>query len=449
MDGEKGNSIRKLIGKLSGQPELYVRKNNFTFGRTLGAGSFGLVRYARDNTTGEDVAIKIIIKKALKGNAQLVIDELELLQELHHPHIVGFRDWFESRDKFYIVTQLATGGELFDRIVQQGRFTEHDALVVILQMLEAISYLHNNNIVHRDVKPENVLYLDESQDSNIVLADFGIAKKLQGPDDKLTSSAGSFGYAAPEVVQGLEHGKPCDIWSLGVVTYTILCGYSPFRAEEVSDFIAEVRHNNAVIFHAEYWKDVSKDARRFIIKSLQYDPNQRATAKELLEDPWLVHVAEAHKETDLLPNLKQNFSGKLKFRQVIEMVKLANRIKKLRALQDHEDDDPHEINLFDENGVVAESDLPSGEVDSKLVDTITVNKYGVKSPLLSWGKFSSALHDLSSKNGSKLSITGANKFENKNGAASSAFQQLVKAATENKERVKDFDTATDDKPQLK
>lgn len=447
MEAEKGNSIRKLIGKLSGQPELYVRKNNFTFGKTLGAGSFGLVRYARDNNTGENVAIKIIIKKALKGNAQLVIDELELLQELHHPHIVGFRDWFESRDKFYIVTQLATGGELFDRIVQQGRFTEHDALIVILQMLEAISYLHDNNIVHRDVKPENVLYLDELQDSNIVLADFGIAKRLQGPDDKLTSSAGSFGYAAPEVVQGLEHGKPCDIWSLGVVTYTILCGYSPFRAEDVSDFIAEVRHNNAVIFHAEYWKDVSKDARRFIIKALQYDPNQRATAKQLLEDPWLVHVAMAHKDTDLLPNLKQNFSGKLKFRQVIEMVKLANRIKKLRALQDHEDDDPHEINLFDENGVVSASDFPSVDEDSKLVDTSTINKYGVKSPLLSWGKFSSALHDLSSRNGSKSSISTTKKPDNKGGAATSAFQQLVKAATENKERVKDFGEEDDDKTQ--
>lgn len=438
METEK-SSIRKLLGKLSGQPESYLRKANFTFGRTLGAGSFGLVRYARDNTTGEDVAIKIILKKALKGNAQLVIDELELLQELHHPHIVGFRDWFESRDKFYIVTQLATGGELFDRIVQQGRFTEHDAAIVILQMLEAIAYLHKNNIVHRDIKPENVLYLSPLADSNIVLADFGIAKRLEGPDDKLTSSAGSFGYAAPEVVQGLEHGKSCDIWSLGVVTYTILCGYSPFRAEDVVDFIAEVRNNNAVVFHAEYWKDVSKDARRFIIKALQYKPENRATADELLGDPWLVHVAASHKDTDLLPNLKQHFNGKLKFRQVIEMVKLSNRIKKLRALQSHEDDDPHEINLFDENGVVADADIPAEETDSHSVDTSTVNKYGVKSPLTSWGKFSSALHDLSSKNASKSSFTQTKKP----GAATSAFQQLVKTATENKERVMSYDTNSD------
>lgn len=439
METEK-TSIRKLLGKLSGQPDSYLRKGNYTFGRTLGAGSFGLVRYARDNSTGEDVAVKIIIKKALKGNAQLVIDELQLLQELHHPHIVGFRDWFESRDKFYIVTQLATGGELFDRIVQQGRFTEHDASVVILQILEAILYLHKHNIVHRDVKPENVLYLNELQDSNVVLADFGIAKRLQGPDDKLTSSAGSFGYAAPEVVQGLEHGKPCDIWSLGVVTYTILCGYSPFRAEDVTDFIAEVRNNNAVVFHAEYWKDVSKDARRFIIKALQFDPEKRSTADELLNDSWLVHVAATHKEADLLPNLKEHFNGKLKFRQVIEMVKLSNRIKKLRALQSHEDDDPHEIDLFGENGVISDSDLPADEGDSKSVDTSTINKYGVKSPLLSWGKFSSALHDLAARDGSKSSVSSLTNLDAKpKGSATSAFQQLVKAATENKDRVIQYD----------
>lgn len=263
--------FKKLINKISGQPESYSRKSKYTFGKTLGAGSFGIVRYARDNETGEDVAVKIILKKALKSkeHEQFIVDELSLLQELKHPHIVGFRDWFESKDKFYLVTQLATGGELFDRIVQQGRFTEHDASIVVTQMLEAIKYLHDRNIVHRDIKPENVLYLTEKPDSAIVLADFGIAKKLQDPKEKLMSSAGSFGYAAPEVITGTGHGKPCDIWSLGVVTYTILCGYSPFRSENVQDFIAEVRHNDAVVFHADYWRTVSKDARRFIIKALR------------------------------------------------------------------------------------------------------------------------------------------------------------------------------------
>ncbi|KAL6014774.1 Calmodulin-dependent protein kinase cmk2 [Candidozyma auris] len=385
-----------------------------------------------DNETGEDVAVKIILKKALKSkeHEQFIVDELSLLQELKHPHIVGFRDWFESKDKFYLVTQLATGGELFDRIVQQGRFTEHDASIVVTQMLEAIKYLHDRNIVHRDIKPENVLYLTEKPDSAIVLADFGIAKKLQDPKEKLMSSAGSFGYAAPEVITGTGHGKPCDIWSLGVVTYTILCGYSPFRSENVQDFIAEVRHNDAVVFHADYWRTVSKDARRFIIKALQYDPERRATADQLLNDPWLVSIAKKHSDADLLPNLKQNFDARGKFRQAIEVVKLANPIA------NEEDDDPNEINLFgDEGSVVSDSDLPDTNKDSDS-QTEVKTKGGA---LFNWKKINESLADAENESTASLSSKSSHrKSADKSSLTSSAFVQLVQAATENKERVSEF-----------
>lgn len=437
---EESGSFKKLINKLSGQPTSYVRKANYTFGRTLGAGSFGIVRYARDANTGEDVAVKIILKKALKGNEGFVIDELNLLQQLNHPHIVGFRDWFESRDKFYIVTQLATGGELFDRIVQEGRFTEHDASLVIMEVLEALDYLHDQDIVHRDIKPENVLYLTEEANSNIVLADFGIAKKLQLPNGKLHSSAGSFGYAAPEVILGTGHGKPCDIWSLGVVTYTILCGYSPFRLENVQDFIAEVRHNNAVIFHADYWKDVSKDARRFIIKALQFNPANRATAKELLADPWLVSIAAEHKDADLLPNLKQNFNAKVKFRQAIEMVKLSNKIKKLKEIQGTDDDDPLEIDLFGDDGVILDLKIPTPDLSVSNVSTSTDNKYNVKLLLSSWKKFGNSLDEISDKDGSNALLLNVRApVEGKKKLATSAFQQLVNTVKENKDRVKEYE----------
>lgn len=452
---EPPGTFKNIFNKLSGQPESYCRKSRYTFGRTLGVGAFGTVRCGKDTITGEEVAIKIILKKSLKGKEQMVIDELRMLQELHHPHIVGFRDWFESKDKFYIVTQLATGGEMFDRIIQQGKFTEHDASLVIVQILEALEYLHDQDIVHRDIKPENVLYLTPDDDSEIVLADFGIAKKLHSPDEKLTHAAGSPGYAAPEVIMGLGHGKPCDIWSLGVVAYTVLCGYSPFRSENATDFIAEVKHNNAVIFHADYWKDVSKDARRFIIKALQFNPDERPTATELLNDPWLVSIAKDHKEKDLLPNLKQGFNARAKFRQVIEVVKLNNRIKKLKEYQTEDDDDPNEINLFGEDG--KEMKLLSGE--SSTLEGSTASS----SPLYSWLRLQSALrsldtsgntqsqaslseikspykldHAASSLEVSKKPGDKANKTKEKSKLSANAFVQLVHTASENQERVRTY-----------
>jgi calcium/calmodulin-dependent protein kinase I len=136
-----------MLNKLHGQPESYDRKARYRFGKTLGAGTYGIVREA-DCPDGK-VAVKIILKKNVKGNEQMVYDELEMLQKMKHPHIVRFHDWFESRDKYYIVTQLATGGELFDRICEKGKFTEKDAAETIRQVLDAVNYLHQNNVVHR------------------------------------------------------------------------------------------------------------------------------------------------------------------------------------------------------------------------------------------------------------------------------------------------------------
>jgi calcium/calmodulin-dependent protein kinase I len=157
--------VSTMFNKLSGQPESYEKKYSvpsplaplktlltssralYRFGRTLGAGTYGIVREAE--SSGGKVAIKIILKKNVRGNERMVYDELEMLQALDHPNIVHFVDWFESKDKFYIVTQLATGGELFDRICEYGKFTEKDASQTIRQVLGAVNYLHERNIVHR------------------------------------------------------------------------------------------------------------------------------------------------------------------------------------------------------------------------------------------------------------------------------------------------------------
>jgi len=167
-----------------------------------------------------------------------------------------------------------------------------------------------------------------------VLADFGIAKMLDSKDEVLTTMAGSFGYAAPEVMLKKGHGKPVDMWSLGVITYTLLCGYSPFRSENLQDLIDECS-NARVIFHERYWKDVSDDAKDFIGHLLQPIPEDRWSSKQALLHPWL--SGENATDHNLLPEIRA-YMAKARLRRGIEIVKLANRIEALKMQEDENDD---------------------------------------------------------------------------------------------------------------
>ncbi|PHH67549.1 hypothetical protein CDD82_1371 [Ophiocordyceps australis] len=346
-------SLSGMLNRLHGQPESYEKKSKYRFGRTLGAGTYGVVREAQ-GTTGK-VAIKIILKKNVKGNEKMVYDELHMLQSLKHAHIVKFVDWFESRDKFYIVTQLATGGELFDRICDRGKFTEKDASQTIKQVLDAVDYLHNNNVVHRDLKPENLLYVTEDSDSDLVLADFGIAKTLDSGEDTLKTMAGSFGYAAPEVMEQKGHGKPVDMWSLGVITYTLLCGYSPFRSENLKELLIECT-SSPVVFHERYWKDVSHDAKDFILRLIVPNPDKRWTSQQALGHIWL--TGQNATEHDLVPELLKARDIRNKFKHAVLAASLKKQIEKLRDVESDSENDMHD----------AEQALP--EPKASLKDTV-------------------------------------------------------------------------------
>lgn len=342
-------SFSNMLNRLHGQPESYDKKCKYRFGRTLGAGTYGIVREA-DSPSGK-VAVKIILKKNVKGNERMVYDELDMLQRLKHSNIVKFVDWFESRDKYYIVTELATGGELFDRICEQGKFTEKDASQTIRQVLDAVNYLHDNNVVHRDLKPENLLYRSTKPDSELVLADFGIAKMLDSKDDVLTTMAGSFGYAAPEVMLKMGHGKPVDMWSMGVITYTLLCGYSPFRSENLQDLIDECNSAN-VVFHERYWKDVSNDAKDFIMGLLNPNPDKRWDSKAALGHVWL--TGKNASDHNLLPELKA-YMARARLRRGIDLVKLANRIEALKI----QEEDPENTDVPDDATRAADESRPT------------------------------------------------------------------------------------------
>jgi len=153
--------------------------------------------------------------------------------------------------------------------------------------------------------------------------------------------AGSFGYAAPEVMLKKGHGKPVDMWSMGVITYTLLCGYSPFRSENLADLIEECK-NGRVIFHERYWKDVSKDAKEFITLLLQPDPNKRPTSENALKHIWL--SGKTASDHNLLPEIRA-YVAKARLKRGIELVRLANRIEALKMQEDEEEDVPGEADV--------------------------------------------------------------------------------------------------------
>ena len=164
---------------------------------------------------------------------------------------------------------------------------------------------------------------------------------LDSSDEVLTTMAGSFGYAAPEIMLKRGHGKPVDMWSLGVITYTLLCGYSPFRSENLADLIEECKHGR-IVFHERYWKDVSKEAKDFINRLLQPDPNRRSTCEEALQDIWL--SGKTASDHDLLPEIRA-YLAKARLKRGIELVKLANRIESLKMQEDEMEDVPGEADV--------------------------------------------------------------------------------------------------------
>ncbi|XP_016371134.1 calcium/calmodulin-dependent protein kinase type 1D-like [Sinocyclocheilus rhinocerous] len=180
---------------------------------------------------------------------------LSLSFRIKHDNVVGLEDFYETRTHYYLVMELVSGGELFDRILDRGVYTEKDASCVIKQVLEAVSYLHQNSIVHRDLKPENLLYYSPDESAKIMISDFGLSKMAD--HGVMSTACGTPGYVAPEVLGQKPYSKAVDCWSIGVITYILLSGYLPFYEENETRLFSKIMKAEYA-FHSPYWDEISE-----------------------------------------------------------------------------------------------------------------------------------------------------------------------------------------------
>ncbi|KAJ3037756.1 hypothetical protein HDV00_001341 [Rhizophlyctis rosea] len=320
-------------------PDTAAKKKQYKTKRNIGEGTYGTVKEALHVPTNKLVAIKSIHKhpdsKASPSAtpssiSEAVHRELQVLQSLRNPNIIALLDFYETREKFYLVFELVTGGELYDRISKRGKFTERDAAGIVWQILEALSYCHDRGVVHRDLKPENLLYRTMADDSPLVVADFGVSNFVKG-DNLLTTLCGSPMYAAPEVLKRSGHSTSADLWSLGVITYTMLVGYPPFDyAEDFADLVDGITSGKWQ-FDSPYWDCVSREAKDFVKSLMQLKPHARLSAKQAMLHPWILrHVPEAKKYAI---GVKQELDEKAKRVEQKEKARSTGGVVPVRAEQ--------------------------------------------------------------------------------------------------------------------
>ncbi|KAF4028066.1 NAF domain-containing protein [Phytophthora infestans] len=279
---------------------MVKKVGKYEIGKTLGEGTFGKVKYAVNTETDERVAIKVLDKEKIqKQNMGAQIKkEISIMKMVRHKHVVVLKEVLASRTKIFIVLELITGGELFDKIVSEGRFSEETARFYFRQLVDGVQYCHENGVCHRDLKPENLL-LDENGDLKI--SDFGLSALYEGggPDGPESSRAsllhttcGTPNYVAPEVLADKGYdGRAADVWSMGVILYVLLAGFLPFDEPTMSALFRKIQKAE---FSYPSW--FTPRVKALLNRILVPDPETRISIKEILRDEWFVNANGADEQ---------------------------------------------------------------------------------------------------------------------------------------------------------
>ncbi|NWQ86225.1 KS6A3 kinase, partial [Burhinus bistriatus] len=308
----------QTVGVHSIVQQLHRNSIQFTDGyevkEDIGVGSYSICKRCIHKASNMEYAVKIIDKSKRDPTEEIEI----LLRYGQHPNIITLKDVYDDGKYVYVVTELMKGGELLDKILRQKFFSEREASAVLFTITKTVEYLHAQGVVHRDLKPSNILYVDESGNpESIRICDFGFAKQLRAENGLLMTPCYTANFVAPEVLKRQGYDAACDIWSLGVLLYTMLTGYTPFAngPDDTPEEILARIGSGKFSLSGGYWNTVSDTAKAstftlsfgaqemdcndLVSKMLHVDPHQRLTAAQVLSHPWIVHC-------DQLPQYQLN-----------------------------------------------------------------------------------------------------------------------------------------------
>uniref|UniRef100_A0A8C3QCR0 Ribosomal protein S6 kinase n=1 Tax=Geospiza parvula TaxID=87175 RepID=A0A8C3QCR0_GEOPR len=272
--------------------QLHGNNIHFTDGyeikEDIGIGSYSVCKRCVHKATETEFAVKIIDKSKRDPSEEIEI----LLRYGQHPNIITLKDVYDDGKFVYLVMELMRGGELLDRILRQKCFSEREASAVLCTITKTVDYLHSQGVVHRDLKPSNILYMDESGNpDSIRICDFGFAKQLRAENGLLMTPCYTANFVAPEVLKRQGYDAACDIWSLGILLYTMLAGFTPFANgpdDTPEEILARIGSGKYALTGGN-WDSVSDTAKDIVSKMLHVDPHQRLTAVQVLRHPWIVN----------------------------------------------------------------------------------------------------------------------------------------------------------------
>ncbi|KAH7514348.1 hypothetical protein FEM48_Zijuj11G0079600 [Ziziphus jujuba var. spinosa] len=262
-------------------------KEFYSLGRKLGQGQFGTTFLCVEKATGKEYACKSIAKRKLI-TAEDVEDVRREIQIMHHlaghPNVISIKGAYEDAVAVHVVMELCAGGELFDRIIQRGHYTERKAAELTRTIVGVVEACHSLGVMHRDLKPENFLFVNQQEDALLKTIDFGLSIFFK-PGEKFTDVVGSPYYVAPEVLRK-RYGPEADVWSAGIIVYILLSGVPPFWAESEQGIFEQVL-DGELDFSSDPWPSISDGAKDLVRKMLIRDPRKRMTAHDVLCHPWV------------------------------------------------------------------------------------------------------------------------------------------------------------------